>query len=151
MKIRLALAADVPVLRTMLQKLSDHDGGTYPVASEAALLKGGFGPRPLFRALIAEETRPMGMAIYYPDFSTHRGEAGVYVQDIWVEPAARGHGLGKRLMTEALRQQDWDARYVVLGVSPDNMTAHGFYERLGFRRRGYEMMILTGKAVDALR
>jgi ribosomal protein S18 acetylase RimI-like enzyme len=135
----------------MLQKLSDHDGGTYPVASEAALLKGGFGPRPLFRALVAEDGRPIGMAIYYPDFSTHRGEAGVYVQDIWVEPAARGRGLGKRLMAEALRQQDWDARYVVLGVSPDNMTAHGFYERLGFRRRGYEMMILTGKAVDALR
>lgn len=151
MKIRQALAADVPVLRTMLQKLSDHDGGTYPVASEAALLKGGFGPRPLFRALVAEDGRPIGMAIYYPDFSTHRGEAGVYVQDIWVEPAARGRGLGKRLMAEALRQQDWDARYVVLGVSPDNMTAHGFYERLGFRRRGYEMMILTGKAVDALR
>lgn len=151
MRIRQALAADVPVLRTMLQKLSDHDGGTYPVASEAALLKGGFGPRPLFRALVAEDGRPIGMAIYYPDFSTHRGEAGVYVQDIWVEPAARGRGLGKRLMAEALRQQDWDARYVVLGVSPDNMTAHGFYERLGFRRRGYEMMILTGKAVDALR
>jgi ribosomal protein S18 acetylase RimI-like enzyme len=151
LKIRQALAADVPVLRTMLQKLSDHDGGTYPVASEAALLKGGFGPRPLFRALVAEDGRPIGMAIYYPDFSTHRGEAGVYVQDIWVEPAARGRGLGKRLMAEALRQQDWDARYVVLGVSPDNMTAHGFYERLGFRRRGYEMMILTGKAVDALR
>lgn len=151
MKIRQAVASDVPLLRVMLQKLSDHDGGTYPVASEAALTKGGFGPRPLFRALIAEDARPLGMAIYYPDFSTHRGEAGVYVQDIWVEPAARGHGLGKRLMAEALRQQDWDAAYVVLGVSPDNMTAHGFYERLGFRRRGYEMMILTGKAVDALK
>lgn len=134
----------------MLQRVADHDGGSYPVASEAALRQGGFGPRPLFHALIAEETRPLGMAIFYPDFSTHRGEAGVYVQDIWVEPAARGHGLGRRLLVEVLRSQDWGARYIALGVSPDNMTASGFYERLGFRRRGYEMMILTGEAVKRL-
>jgi ribosomal protein S18 acetylase RimI-like enzyme len=150
LKLRPAISNDVPVLRTMLQKLSEHDGGNYPVGSEASLRAGGFGPRPLFQAIIAEDHRPMGMAIYYPDFSTHRGEPGLYIQDIWVEPAARGHGLGRKLMAAALRQQDWGARYVVLGVSPDNMTASGFYERLGFTRRGYEMMILTGAAVQAL-
>ena len=150
MILRPAIAADVPALRAMLQKLSDHDGGSYPVASEAALLSGGFGPRPLYRAVIAEEDRPFGMAIYYPDFSTHRGEPGLYIQDIWVEPKTRGHGLGRKLMAAALAQQDWGARYVVLGVSPDNITASGFYERLGFVRRGYEMMILTGAAAQAL-
>jgi len=103
------------------------------------------------RAIIAEEDRPVGMAIYYPDFSTHRGEPGVYIQDIWVEPKTRGHGLGRKLMAAAMAQQDWGAAYVVLGVSPDNITAAGFYERLGFVRRGYEMMILTGPGVAALR
>ena len=96
MILRPAIEADVPILRAMLQRLSDHDGGSYPVASEAALRGGGFGARPLYRAVLAEDQRPLGMAIYYPDFSTHRGEAGIYIQDIWVEPAARGHGLGER-------------------------------------------------------
>ena len=150
MKLRPAQESDVPTLRRMLQKLAEHDGASYPVATEAALREGGFGKRPLFRAVVAEEARPLGMAIYYPDYSTHRGEPGVYIQDIWVEPATRGHGLGRRLLAEVMRQQDWGAKYIVLGVSPENMTAEGFYERLGFTRRGYEMMILTGVGVGAL-
>ncbi len=151
MKLRPARESDVPTLRTMLQKLAEHDGGAYSVASEKALREGGFGARPLFRAVVAEEERPLGMAIFHPDFSTHRGEPGVFIQDIWVEPAARGHGLGRRLLAEAIRQQDWGARYIVLGVSPENMTAEAFYDRLGFTRRGYEMMILTGAGVGALK
>ena len=151
MKLREAQEGDVATLRGMLQKLAEHDGASYPVASIAALRVGGFGARPLFRAVIAEDDRPLGMAIYFPDFSTHRGEPGVYIQDIWVEPAARGLGLGRKLLAEVMRRQDWGARYIVLGVSPENMTAHGFYERLGFRRRDYEMMILTGAGVGALK
>lgn len=151
MKLREAQESDVPTLRAMLQKLAEHDGGAYSVASEKALRAGGFGARPLFRAVMAEEDRPLGMAIYFPDFSTHRGEPGVFIQDIWVEPAARGLGLGRKLLAEVMRRQDWGATYIVLGVSPENMTAHGFYERLGFGRRNYEMMILTGAGVGALR
>ena len=72
------------------------------------------------------------------------------MQDIWVEPAARAQGLGRKLLAEVMRAQDWGARYLVLGVSPENVTASGFYERLGFERRGYEMMILKGPRVQAL-
>ncbi len=134
----------------MLQRLSDHDGGDYPVGPEAALRTGGFGPRPLFRAVIAANPGPLGMVIYYPDFSTHRGEPGVYVQDLWVDPATRGTGLGRRLLSEAMAQQDWGATYMVLGVSPENDLAIGFYMRIGFARRGYEYMILAGPALTAL-
>ena len=152
MKLRPAVENDVPALRVMLQKLAEHDGASYPVAPEAALRAGGFGARPLYRAVIAEDDGgPLGVAVFYPDFSTHRGEPGVYIQDIWVEPAARGRGRGRKLLAEAMRLQDWGAKYIALGVSPENMTAHGFYERLGFRRRGYEMMILTGAGVGALK
>lgn len=134
----------------MLQALADHDGGDYAVGSEAGLLQHGFGPRPLFWAAIAESERPLGMVIYYPDYSTHRGEPGVYVQDIYVSDAARGLGVGRGLLAAMMRQQDWGARFITLGVSEDNAVANGFYTRLGFRPRGYEMMILDGERIAAL-
>jgi ribosomal protein S18 acetylase RimI-like enzyme len=148
---RPAVAGDVPTLRAMLQALADGEGATYQVASEAALLTHGFGPRPLFRAVIAEAEAPQGMAIYYPDFSTHRGEPGVYVQDIFVAPEARGTGLGPRLLAAVMAQQDFGARYLTLMVGPENASAQRFYHRLGFRSRGYDCLILDGEKLEALR
>lgn len=149
-RYRVANPTDVPTLRAMLQALAEHDGGDYAVGSEAGLLLHGFGPRPLFWAMVAEADAPLGMVIYYPDYSTHRGEAGVYVQDIYVADAARGLGVGRGLLNAMMQQQDWGARFITLGVSVENAIAQGFYTRLGFQKRGYEMMILDGKGLETL-
>ena len=150
MNFRAARAGDVPVLRTMVQALSAEDGGQHNVASEAALLTHGFGPRPLFQAVIAETDTPLGMAIYFADFSTHRGEPGVYVQDIFVIPAARGAGLGPRLLAAVMAHQEFGARYMTLAVNPSNTGATDFYRGLGFRPRGYDFLILDGANLAAL-
>lgn len=144
--IRPVNPADIAALRAMLQALSDHDGGTYPVGSETALSAALFAPHPLIFGLIA----PEGMATYYPDFSTHRGEAGVYIQDIFVTPQARGTGLARALLAEVMRHQTWEAQYMTLGVSADNAAATRFYAKTGFTMRGYEMMMLDGKPLKAL-
>lgn len=149
---REAIAADVPVLHAMLLALARHDGGS-AVGSPETLLRHGFGPRPLFRAILAERgPEPLGMVIFYPDYSTHRGEPGLYVQDIWVEAAARGLGLGKRLLAAAQRvgRDDWGSAYVTLGVDPGNAGARAVYARLGFRARGYEFLILDGAGLTAV-
>ena len=147
---RRAGAADVPTLRAMIQALADAEGASHPVASEAALMTHGFGPRPLFQAVLAGADTPLGMVIYFPDFSTHRGEPGVYVQDIYLVPEARGSGLGARLLAEVMARQDFGARYMTLVVSPANASAQRFYQRLGFRSRGYDLMILDGELLTAL-
>lgn len=134
----------------MIQALADGVGGGRPVASESALMTHGFGRRPLFQAVIAEAEAPLGMAIYYPDFSTHRGEPGVYVQDIYVTPEARGSGLGPRLLAEVMARQDFGARYMTLCVGPENTAALRFYRRLGFRPRGYDYLILDGERLYEL-
>ena len=144
--IRPVTHADLPALRAMLQALSDHDGGSYLVGSERALGAALFAPRPLLWGLIASQ----GMVIFYPDFSTHRGEPGVYIQDIYVSPAARGTGLARALLAAVMQRQDWGARYMTLGVSPDNAAATRFYAKTGFAARGYEMMILDGAALENL-
>lgn len=147
---RAAEAADVPVLQAMLTDLARHEGGSGAVASVAALTEHGFGARPLFRAVLACEARALGMAIFYPDFSTHRGQAGVYVQDLFVDRQARGGGVGRGLLAAVMRLQDWGAQYLTLGVSPDNEVALAFYTRCGFRARGYRFMILDGERLEAL-
>lgn len=149
---REATAVDVPVLHAMLQALADHDGGG-TVGAPDTLLRYGFGPRPLFRAILAEDAgKPLGMVLFYPDYSTHRGEPGLYVQDIWVEEAARGLGLGKQLLAaaQAVGRADWGSAYVTLGVDPGNANAQAVYAKLGFRARGYEFLILDGAGLAAV-
>jgi len=143
--IKPATPADIPVLRQMLQALSDHDGGTYAVGSEHALQDA------LTKGLIHALIHPQGMVIYYPDFSTHRGQAGLYIQDLYVGPSARGSGLARALVAATMRHQHWDARYICLGVSASNAQATRFYAKCGFTFRGYDMMILDNPALESLR
>ena len=81
------------------------------------------------------------MVIYFPEFSTHRGMPGVYVQDLYVAPAARGQGLARALLRATLTQQDWGARFVSLTVAHDNALARRFYDGAGFVSRGSEALI----------
>ena len=90
------------------------------------------------------------MAFYYPDFSTHRGEPGVYIQDLYVTPKARGTGLARALLAAVMRHQGWGAQFMTLGVSPENAAAIRFYAKTGFTQRGYEMMILEGSPLKDL-
>lgn len=129
---------DLPRLREMLQALADHEGGG-AVASVEALVAAAFGPCPLIRALIA----PHGMVIYFPEFSTHRGLPGVYIQDLYVAPQARGRGLARALLKATLTHQDWGARFISLTVAHDNDLGRAFYAKAGFASRGSEALIHT--------
>ena len=144
--IRPVTPSDLPRLRAMLQALSDEDGGTYQVACETTLTQALFAQAPLIFALMADQ----GMAFYYPDFSTHRGEPGVYLQDLYVTPQARGTGLARALLAAVMHHQSWGARFMTLGVSPDNAAATRFYAKTGFTPRGYAMMILEGTPLKDL-
>ncbi len=90
------------------------------------------------------------MAIYYPDYSTHRGEPGLYIQDSVRQPRRPWHRPRPALVAATLTHQTGGRKYITLGVSPDNVAATRFYTKAGFTFRGYEMMILTGSAVKAL-
>jgi ribosomal protein S18 acetylase RimI-like enzyme len=151
--IRPAGVSDVVVLRDMLQALSRHTGGPGDAGSLQSLLEHGFGPRPLFYALIAEDAAgAVGMIIYYPDFSTLRGQSGLYVQDLYLAPAARGAGLGPMLLRHATlaAQRDWGAVYLTLAVEAENLGAVRFYQNLGFRPRGYDFLILDKEGLASL-
>jgi ribosomal protein S18 acetylase RimI-like enzyme len=148
----MAQVKDAPVIAEMLQALSDHSGGG-TVASVASLVQHGFGDRPLFWSILAEDpTGPKGMIVFYPDFSTHRGQAGVYVQDLYICPNMRGMGIGRALLQEAMTHAfaAWQATYLTLAVEPENTAACRFYNQLGFEPRGYDFYILQGEGLAAL-
>lgn len=143
--IRPITPSDIPAILHILHALVAEDKGT--VASTAdTLTEAAFGPNPLLYGVI----HPDGIALYYPDYSTHRGEPGLYIQDLYVLPQARGTGLARALIAATLQHQSWGARYITLGVSPDNPRAAKFYAKCGFTFRGYEMMILQSPALDKL-
>jgi ribosomal protein S18 acetylase RimI-like enzyme len=150
-RFRLATAADAPVVQSLLAELARHDGADMQ-GSAAALIRHGFGARPLFHAILAERgTEALGLALYYPDYSTLRGRPGVYVQDLYVTETARGLGLGSRLLAQVMAVQDWDAGYILLMVDRENAAARRFYARQGFVDRGdYELLLLEGAGLDAL-
>lgn len=134
--IRRAVEGDATVLCGLLSALSVEIGyGAAFRADAEALRRHGFGARPMFRALLAERAgSPLGLAVFFPEFSTLRGQPGVYLQDLYLCPDARSYGLGRRLIGAVIRDAaEWQARYLRLAAHTDNQGATAFYERLGLR------------------
>ena len=142
--IRPITPSDAPAVLQMLHALVAEDKGT--IASTPQSLRHAMG-----QALLHGVIHPQGMALYFPDYSTHRGQPGLYIQDLYVAPQARGTGLARALIAAAVQHQSWGARYITLGVSPDNTQATRFYAKCGFTFRGYEMMILESPALESLK
>jgi GNAT superfamily N-acetyltransferase len=144
--IRQAVEADAAILHELICALSCEIG--YGAAFRAeidALRRHGFGVRPMFRALLAERAgQSCGLAVYFPEFSTLRGEPGVYLQDLYLRPDTRASGLGRRLIGAVIRDAaEWQASYLRLAAHVDNEDAMAFYERLGFRSDPRERALLV--------
>lgn len=149
--LRAATAQDVPVILRFLQAMAAEAGETVG-STEASLLAYGFGPRPRFRGLIAEGAAgPLGMVLYFPEYSTWRGEMGLFVQDVYVAPEGRGTGLGRQLLAGAMARADWAPQFLTLMVAHVNTSARAFYDALGFDLRDEaDQLILEGEGLRAL-
>ena len=151
--IRPAGPEDIGALDFALRSLSADLGDTHK-ATVADLAAAAFAEHPSFRALLAENgNETVGATVFSPLFSTRMGSPGVYVSDLWVGPAARGSGLGRRLLAAAMAEGNalWGARFIKLAVHHDNEDAQAFYERLDFIEiAGEHSLILSGAALTAL-
>lgn len=98
--IRFAEPADVPVLLALVRELAAYERAADQVAATPELLHEAlFGPKPAAEALIAErDGAAVGMALFFHNFSTWTGRRGLYLEDLYVTPAARGAGVGKALL-----------------------------------------------------
>ncbi|MFZ0301234.1 MAG: GNAT family N-acetyltransferase [Terracidiphilus sp.] len=98
--IRPATAADVAEIMRFIKALAHYERGLEQVtATEEGLLRDGFGPQPFYECLIADlNGKPAGFALYFYNYSTWRGQPGIYLEDLFVEPELRGLGIGKALL-----------------------------------------------------
>jgi GNAT superfamily N-acetyltransferase len=98
--IRAATADDVAEILAFIRALAEYERAPDAVsATEADLLRDGFGSNPYFECQIAElDGRPAGYAFYFFDYSTWLGRPGLYLEDIFVHPEFRGRGVGKALL-----------------------------------------------------
>lgn len=155
MTIRLATPQDAEAIAAMLARLADETGdGARFASTPETILAHGFGPGALFETLIGEHIgAPAGVAVFVRHFSTTRGQPGVYVQDLWTSPAARGRGLGAALLAAVAgrARTSWGARYLALTTHGHNDAARAFYRRFGFAAHPDDVpMTLDGAAFDAL-
>jgi GNAT superfamily N-acetyltransferase len=98
--IRIAVPTDVPLILEFIRALAIYEREPDAVtATEADLLRDGFGPEPYYHCLIAEyDGKPVGFAFYFFNYSTWTGRPGLYLEDLFVNSEFRGLGIGKALL-----------------------------------------------------
>ncbi|MGW0995116.1 N-acetyltransferase family protein [Streptomyces sp. NPDC002523] len=154
--IRTATPADVPVIRTLIRELAEYEKVPEEArASEEQLREALFGERPAaFAHMAVDDTtgEPVGFALWFLNFSTWRGVHGIYMEDLYVRPTARGGGHGRALLTELARicvergyeRLEWS-------VLNWNRPTIDFYEALGARPQDeWTVYRLTDEALTRL-
>jgi GNAT superfamily N-acetyltransferase len=156
--LRPATPADVPQILAFVRDLAAYEREPDAVhATEADLLRDGFGATKRFDCLIAElsesgATTPVGFALYFHNYSTWRGHAGIHIEDLYVSLEHRGKGIGKALLTrvaaiavaEGCTRLQWD-------VLEWNTPAIGFYEQMGAKMlMDWRTMRVTGESLPTL-
>ena len=132
--IRTATEADVPQILAFIRALAVYERAPDAVtATEAGLLRDGFGSNPIYYCLIADhDGRPAGFALYFFNYSTWKGRPGIYLEDLFVQPEFRGLGIGKALLQQvaaiAVRKGCPRLQWEVLDW---NTPAIDFYKAMG--------------------
>ncbi len=152
--VRFASREDVPVIVALIRELAvyerlEHLATATPARLEPLL----FGDKPACECLIAEQDgEPVGFALFFHNFSTFLCQKGLYLEDLFVRPAARGTGLGK-LLLQRLAQiaLERDCGRFEWSVLDWNVDAQAFYKRMGATMLDdWRICRVTGDALQAL-
>src|SRR5438445_5489395 len=105
LNIRPATAGDLKLILEFIRELAAYEREPQAVtATEADLVRDGFGAEPRFRVLIAEwDGRPAGFALFFYNYSTWLGRPSLHLEDLFVRPGARGKGIGLSLLAHPAR------------------------------------------------
>ena len=134
LSIREAIRADLPLIAQFIRDLADYEKLAHEVRFDEAVLGDRlFGPRPYAEVLIGEiDGVAQGFALFFHNFSTFEGKPGVYLEDLFVRPEARGSGLGKALLKQlAALAVERDCARLEWWVLDWNEPAIQFYKKLG--------------------
>ncbi len=134
--IRPANPADISLIGQFIRDLAEYEKLAHEVRfDEAVMAQKLFGPRTFAEVLIGEiDGTPQGFALFFHNFSTFEGRPGIYLEDLFVRPDARGSGLGKALLGKlAALAVERDCARLEWSVLDWNTSAIDFYKALGAR------------------
>jgi GNAT superfamily N-acetyltransferase len=153
-EIRRATPGDVPIILTFIRELAVYEKlADHVVATEDDMDVALFGQHPVIEAIIAsKDDEPVGYALFFPTFSTFLGRPGMYLEDIYVRPSARGLGIGRHMLEHLARvtvQRGWGR--LEWSVLDWNEPSIAFYKRMGATAMDeWTVFRLTGKALQKL-
>lgn len=155
-RVREGRRADLALIVRFIRDLAEYERLAHAVELDPSTLERFlFGERAYAETLIAEDPEsgePLGFALYFHNFSTFLGRPGIYLEDLFVEPAHRGRGAGRallqRLAAIAVERECGRLEWAVLDW---NQPAIGFYRRLGAQPQDdWTVYRLAGDALRAL-
>lgn len=132
--IQPAQAEDVAAIFALIRALADYEHlADHVTGSPEALREHLFGNRPCIEAILAKhEGNSIGFALFFTNYSTFLTKPGIYLEDLFVLPEYRGHGVGKRLLSYlAQLAVERDCGRLEWSVLDWNEPAIGFYQRMG--------------------
>lgn len=154
LSIRPARSADLPLIAQFIRDLAAYEKLAHDVRfDEAKLGENLFGPRRYAEVVIGEiDGTPQGFALFFLNFSTFEGRPGIYLEDLFVRPQARGSGLGKALLAHLAKLcVERDCARLEWWVLDWNEPSIGFYKSLGARMMDeWTVMRVDGDALTKL-
>ena len=152
--LRPAVPSDVPDILGLIRELALYEREPDAVlATEADLLRDGFTEPRRFHCLMAEWSEtPVGFALYFYNYSTWEGRPGIYLEDLYVQPAQRGKGIGKSILTRlaAIAVEEECARFE-WSVLDWNQPSIDFYHAMGaVMKSEWRGMRVDGEALKNL-
>ncbi len=134
LSIRFAERGDLTLIAQFIRDLAEYERLAHEVRFDEAVLGDRlFGARPYAEVLIGEiDNVPQGFALFFHNFSTFEGKQGIYLEDLFVHPDARGSGLGKALLARlAALAVERDCARLEWSVLDWNDPAIRFYQSVG--------------------
>jgi GNAT superfamily N-acetyltransferase len=154
LSIRPAERADLDIIAQFIRDLAEYERLAHEVRFDEAVLGDRlFGARPYAEVLIGEiDGVPQGFALFFHNFSTFEGKPGVYLEDLFVRPEARGSGLGKALLQHlAALAVERDCARLEWAVLDWNEPSIAFYKLLGAKMMDeWTGMRVDGAALNSL-
>ncbi|HVW68605.1 MAG TPA: GNAT family N-acetyltransferase [Steroidobacteraceae bacterium] len=152
--IRPATEDEVPLILSFIQALARYERLEHEcIATVDGLRKTLFGPHRYAEVVFAcVAGEPAGFALFFHNYSTFLGKPGLYLEDLFVHPEARGHGVGKKLLAWLARTAvERDCGRLEWSVLDWNEPSIRFYRNLGAELKSeWQIFRLTGDALAAL-
>lgn len=151
MTIRSAIPEDAELIFGFVRDLARHEGAEAQLVATEPLLRAALDAGEVEAAIAEHDEKPIGVALFFHKHSTWGGWNGLYLEDLYVAPDARGTGAGRALLAHVAELAVMrGCTRVEWAVSDGNLAAASFYRSLGAEPMGWRIYRVSGDVLARL-